>query len=114
MDPEPVPLPAGEVTEIETTVGVTRAEIALAFMPVLPISTRLRFVGHVPVEERKRAPVRLSAHAVMTDVGVVVAAVATPPAMITPARNALATFVDPLTLMLFILTILYLDAEITL
>jgi hypothetical protein len=50
----------------------------------------------------------------MTDVGVVVAAVATPPAMITPARNALATFVDPLTLMLFILTILYLDAEISL
>ena len=109
-----MPLPAVEVTEIETTVGVTSDEIALAFIPVLPISTKVRFVGQVPVAERKRAPVRLSAHAVITDDGDVVAAVATPPAISAPARNALATFVDPLTLMFFILTILYLDAEITL
>jgi hypothetical protein len=83
-------------------------------MPVLPISTRVRFVEHVPVDERKRAPVRLSAHAVMTDDGDVVAAVATPPAMIAPARNALMILAGLLTLMFFILTILYLDAEISL
>jgi hypothetical protein len=68
----------------------------------------------VPVDERKSAPVRLSAHAVITDEGDVVAAVATPPAISVPARKALTTFDDPLTLMFFILTILYLDAEISL
>jgi hypothetical protein len=47
-----VPLPAVEVTEIETTVGVTRAEMAFAFMPVLPISTRVRVDEQVPVDVR--------------------------------------------------------------
>jgi hypothetical protein len=50
----------------------------------------------------------------MTDDGDVVAAVATPPAMIAPARNALMTLAGLLNLIFFILTILYLDAEITL
>jgi hypothetical protein len=99
---------------METTVGVTRAAIALAFNPALPISTSVRVVGHAPVDERKRAPVRLSAQAVITDDGVVVAAVATPPAMIAPARNAEMILAGLFTLMFFILTILYLDAEITL
>jgi hypothetical protein len=58
--------------------------------------------------------VRLSAHAVITEDGDVVAAVATPPAMIAPARNALMTLAGLLNLICFILTILYLDAEITL
>jgi hypothetical protein len=83
-------------------------------MPLLPISTRVRFVEQVPVDERKSAPVRLSAQAVITEDGAVVAAVATPPAMIAPARNALMILAGLLTLMFFILTILYLDAEITL
>jgi hypothetical protein len=83
-------------------------------MPLLPISTRVRLVEQVPVDERKSAPVRLSAHAVITEDGAVVAAVATPPAMIAPARNALMILAGLLTLMFFILTILYLDAEITL
>jgi hypothetical protein len=80
-------------------------------MPLLPISTRVRFVEQVPVGERKSAPVRLSAHAVITEAGVVVAAVATPPAMIAPARNALMILAGLLTLMFFILTIFYVDAE---
>jgi hypothetical protein len=56
----------------------------------------------------------------MTEAGAVVAAVATPPAMIAPARNAPMTFVGLLILIcficliIFILTILYLDAEKTL
>jgi hypothetical protein len=50
----------------------------------------------------------------MTDDGDVVAAVATPPAMIAPARNALTSLAGLLTLKFFILTILYLDAEISL
>jgi hypothetical protein len=83
-------------------------------MPVLPISTKVRADEQVPVDERKSAPVRLSAHAVITDEGDVVAAVATPPAMIAPARNALMSLAGLLTLMFFILTILYLDAEISL
>jgi hypothetical protein len=83
-------------------------------MPVLPISTSVRADEHVPVEDRKRAPVRLSAHAVITEGGVVVAAVATPPATIAPAKNAQTILAGLLTLMFFILTILYLDAEITL
>ena len=102
------------MTEIETTVGVTSAEIALALSPVPPISMRLREEEHVPVLERKSAPVRLSAHAVMTDDGDVEAAVATPPAMRAPARNALMIVAGLLTLMLFILTILSYDAEFTL
>ena len=109
-----MPLPKLEVTAIETTLGVTRAEMALAFMAAFPISTSVRVVGHEPVEERKRAPVRLSAQAVITDDGDVVAAVATPPAMIAPARNALMILAGLLTLIVFILTILYLDAEISL
>jgi hypothetical protein len=44
----------------------------------------------------------------------VVAAVATPPAMIAPARNAEMILAGLFTLMFFILTILYLDAEIIL
>jgi hypothetical protein len=83
-------------------------------MFVPPISTRVRFVEQVPVDERKRAPVRLSAQAVMTEDGAVVAAVATPPAMIAPATNALMILVGVLTLMFFILTIFVLDAEISL
>ena len=83
-------------------------------MPLLPISTRVRLVEQVPVEERKRTPVRLSAQAVMTDVGDVVAAVATPPAMIAPARNALMTLAGLLNLIFFILTILYINPEISL
>jgi len=88
--------------------------MALAFMPLLPISTRVRVVEQVPVGERYSAPVRLSAQAVITEDGPVVAAVATPPAMIAPARNALMILAGLLTLMFFILTILYLDAEISL
>jgi hypothetical protein len=80
-------------------------------MPLLPISTRVRFVEHVPVDERKRAPVRLSAQAVITEAGVVVAAVATPPAMIAPATNALIILAGLLALIIFILTIFYVDAE---
>jgi hypothetical protein len=83
-------------------------------MPLLPISTSVRFEEHVPVDERKSAPVRLSAQAVITEDGAVVAAVATPPAMIAPATNALMILAGLLTLMFFILTILYLDAEISL
>jgi hypothetical protein len=71
-------------------------------------------VEHVPVEERKRAPVRLSAHAVMTEDGDVVAAVATPPAIIAPARNALMALAGLLNLIFFILTILYNNPEISL
>jgi hypothetical protein len=74
----------------------------------------VRFDEQVPVGERKSAPVRLSAQAVMTEAGDVVAAVATPPAMIAPARNALMILAGLLTLMFFILTIFYLDAEISL
>jgi hypothetical protein len=50
----------------------------------------------------------------MTDVGDVVAAVATPPAMIAPARNALMTLAGLLNLIFFILTILYINPEISL
>ena len=46
--------------------------------------------------------------------GDVEAAVATPPAMRAPARNALMIVAGLLTLMLFILTILSYDAEFTL
>ncbi len=99
---------------METTVGVTNAEIALALSPVLPISTRVRAEEHVPVLERKSAPVRLSAHAVMTDDGDVEAAVATPPATRAPAIKALMIAVGLLSLMLFMLTILIYDAEFTL
>jgi hypothetical protein len=102
------------VTEIETTVGVTSAEIAFALSPVPPISTRVRAEEHVPVLERKSAPVRLSAHAVITDDGDVEAAVATPPAMRAPAINALMIAVGLLSFMIFILTILVHDAEFTL
>jgi hypothetical protein len=102
------------VTAIDTTVGVTRAEIALVFMPLLPISTSVRVAEHVPVDEIKRAPVRLSAHAVMTEDGDVVAAVATPPAMIAPVTKAVMTLAGLLNLIFFMLTILYVDAENTL
>jgi hypothetical protein len=80
-------------------------------MPLLPISTRVRFVEQVPVDERKRAPVRLSAQAVITEDGVVVAAVATPPAMIAPATNALMILAGLFTFIIFMLTIFYFDAE---
>jgi hypothetical protein len=50
----------------------------------------------------------------MTEDGPVVAAVATPPAMIAPARKALMILAGLLTLIFFILTIFYLDAEISL
>jgi hypothetical protein len=83
-------------------------------MPLLPISTRVRLVEQVPVDERKRAPVRLSAQAVITEAGDVVAAVATPPAMIAPARNAAVILAGLLNLIFFILTIFYLNAEISL
>jgi hypothetical protein len=83
-------------------------------MSAPPISTRVRVDEQVPVDERKRAPVRLSAQAVMTEDGAVVAAVATPPAMIAPATNALMTLAGVFTLMFLILTIFYLDAEISL
>ncbi len=76
------------MTEIDTTDGVTKEEIALAFMPELPISTKVRLDEHEPVDEMKRAPVRLSAQAVITEELVVVAAVATPPATTAPIRNA--------------------------
>jgi hypothetical protein len=76
------------VTEIDTTDGVTKEEIALAFIPELPISTKVRFEEHEPVDEIKSAPVRLSAQAVITEELVVVAAVATPPATTAPIRNA--------------------------
>jgi uncharacterized membrane protein YphA (DoxX/SURF4 family) len=66
------------------------------------------------VVEIKRAPVRLSAHAVITEAGDVVAAVATPPAINAPARNALTILAGLLNLIFSILTILYLDAEIIL
>jgi len=53
--PEPEPEPDEEVTEIETTEGVTREEIALLFMELPPISIKVRFDEHVPFGERKIA-----------------------------------------------------------
>ena len=55
MDPEPVPPPLEVVTEIETTEGVTSEEIALVFMALPPISTRVLEEEHVPLGERKSA-----------------------------------------------------------
>lgn len=68
-DPDPVPLPEGAVTEIETTDGVTREEIAFVFMAFPPISTRVLDEEHVPLGEIKRAWVLLSAHALTTLAG---------------------------------------------
>jgi hypothetical protein len=91
-----VPPPLAVVTEIETTDGVTRDAIALVFMPLPPISTSVRLEEHVPVVERKRAWVRLSAHAFRVPVVELVAAVAIDPASAAPAINA------PITLTCFI------------
>ncbi len=69
MDPEPVPLPAGALTEIETTEGVTREEIAFVFMAFPPISTSVLDAEQVPFGEMKRAWVLLSAQALTTLAG---------------------------------------------
>ena len=69
MDPDPVPLPEGAFTEIETTEGVTRDEIAFVFIEFPPISTRVLEDEHVPLGEIKRACVLLSAHAFTTLAG---------------------------------------------
>lgn len=92
MEPEPVPLPAAAVTEIETTEGVTKEEIAFVFMALPPISTNVLVAEQVPLGERNRAWVLLSAHAFTTLVFCVVAAVANEPAATAPAINAPMTF----------------------
>ncbi len=69
MDPDPVPLPAGALTEIETTEGVTREEIAFVFMAFPPISTSVLDEEQVPLGEMKRAWVLLSAQALTTLAG---------------------------------------------
>jgi hypothetical protein len=76
---------------METTDGVTRDAIALAFIPVPPISTKVRPVAQLPVVERKRACVRLSAHALIEPDEDVVAAVAIEPATAAPAIKAAIT-----------------------
>jgi hypothetical protein len=111
MDPDPVPLPAGAVTEIETTEGVTRDAIALVFMALPPISTRVRFEEQVPLGETKRACVFLSAHAVTTLDGWVFATDAIDPAITAPATNALTT-IAPLNFLLLINPILSYFPEI--
>ncbi len=55
MDPDPVPLPAGAETEIETTDGVTREDIAFVFMAFPPISTSVLDEEQVPLGEIYRA-----------------------------------------------------------
>ncbi len=69
MDPDPVPLPAGAVTEIETTDGVTREDIAFVFMAFPPISTSVLDEEQVPLGATKRAWVLLSAQALTTLAG---------------------------------------------
>jgi hypothetical protein len=94
-----VPEPEGAVTLIETTDGVTSEAIAFEFKSVPPNSTRVLADEHVPEGERKRALVRLSAHA-FTTLGEFVDAVATDPAMAAPAIKA------AMTLMFFMSTML--------
>lgn len=94
-----MPEPEGAVTLIETTEGVTSEAMVFEFISLPPSSTRVLADEHVPEGERKRALVRLSAHA-FTTVGEFVAAVATEPAMAAPAIKA------AMTLMFFMSTML--------
>jgi hypothetical protein len=64
---------------------VTSDAIALVFMPLPPISTRVRLEEHVPLVDKKSAWVRLSAHALSVPVEELVAAVAIDPARAAPA-----------------------------
>jgi hypothetical protein len=65
--------------------------MALVFIPLPPISTSVRLDAQVPVVERKRAWVRLSAHALRVPVVGVIAAVAIDPARAAPTINAATT-----------------------
>ena len=92
MEPEPVPPPVAVLTEIETTDGVTSADIDLAFIELLPISIAVLFAGQVPVLAKVSACVRLSAQTITLLTVELFAAVATPPAIKIPAKNAAVTF----------------------
>ena len=92
MDPDPVPPPVVVFTDIETTDGVTSAEIVLAFIELLPISIAVLLTGHVLFLAKVKAWVRLSAQTTTLPAEVVVAAVATVPAKSAPATKAIVTF----------------------
>jgi copper chaperone CopZ len=79
-------------TEIETTDGVTSAEIDLALIELLPISMAVLLAGHDPDLAKDKAWVRLSAHTTTLPAVDVVAAVATVPATSAPATKAMVTF----------------------
>ena len=50
-EPDPEPRPLGVETAIETTDGVTNDEIALVFIELPPISTKVRLDVQVPLFE---------------------------------------------------------------
>jgi hypothetical protein len=71
---------------------VTSADIDLAFIELLPISIAVLFAGQVPVLAKLSACVRLSAQTITLLTVELFAAVATPPAIKIPAKNAAVTF----------------------
>ena len=79
------------MTEIETTDGVTKAEIDFAFIELLPISIAVLFAGHTPVLANVSAWVRLSAQTTTLLTEELFAAVATDPATTAPKMKAAVT-----------------------
>ena len=79
-------------TAVETTDGVTNAEIVLALIELLPISIAVLFAGHVSFLAKVKVCVRLSAQTTTLPAVFVVAAVATVPAKSAPTIKAIVTF----------------------
>jgi hypothetical protein len=79
------------LTEIETTDGVTSAEIDLAFIELLPISITDLLAAHTPDFAKVSICVRLSAQTTTLLTTELLAAVATDPAITAPKRKAAVT-----------------------
>jgi hypothetical protein len=92
-----VPEPNDDVTLIETTDGVTRAAMLFTSIVGAPSVKGVRAVEHPDDPARKIAWVFLSTQT-FTPNGCVVAAVATPPTMPAPKRNAAINLVEVFTM----------------
>jgi hypothetical protein len=90
-----VPLPAVEVTFIETTDGVTSDAMLFTSIVGAPKVSEVLEVGQPFELAKKIAWLLLSTHT-FTPSGSDVAAVATPPTNVAPNRNPAMTFVDVL------------------
>jgi len=94
MEPEPLPLPLGEVTFKETTEGETSCAILFIFAPVAPISIADLPLGQLPFVDAKSALLLLSIHALTTGT-LELFATAKPPTLNAPITNPTATLLNP-------------------